>query len=216
MRRSVLVRFLGLSLAVALGAVIATALIATYSTSEKLQGEIDANTGQLRVDGEIYAELSKYAADHSTWSGVDKVVHDLAARLGRRVAVTTEDGTVIADSARMLGAAPELPSVPAATIDARGGGLGKLSVSTMTVYQMRKPVAVTSGIAAGAAIGPPFMPTSEWGLTDDELKQRNQLAKQAVDCLTAKGLSASVADGAGTVPQVMIESTQSVAGVRVN
>ena len=42
MRRSVLVRFLGLSLAVALGAVIATALIATYSTTEKLQGEIDA------------------------------------------------------------------------------------------------------------------------------------------------------------------------------
>lgn len=37
MRRSVLIRFLGLSLAVALGAVIATAVIATYSTSEKLQ-----------------------------------------------------------------------------------------------------------------------------------------------------------------------------------
>ena len=117
-----LVRFLGLSLAVALGAVIATAVIATYSTSEKLQGEIDANTGQLQVDGQIYAELSKYAADHPTWSGVDKLVHDLADELGRRIAVTDPDGTVIADSARMLGAGPELPSVPAATIDARNEG----------------------------------------------------------------------------------------------
>ncbi|GAA1590324.1 MULTISPECIES: sensor histidine kinase [Kribbella] len=215
MRRSVLVRFLGLSLAVALGAVIATALIATYSTSEKLQGEIAANTGQLQVDGEVYAELSKYASDHPTWSGVDKVVHDLAGRLGRRVAVTTEDGSVIADSARMLGAAPELPSVPAATIDARGGGMGKLG-ATMTVYQMRKPVAVASGFAATAAFGPGFMPASDWGLTDEELKQRNQLAKQAVNCLGTKGKSASVARSDGSVPQVMIQSKQSVAGVPVN
>ena len=69
MRRSVLLRFLGLSLAVALGAVIATAVIATYSTSEKLQGEIDQNTSQLQVDGDIYGELTAYAADHSTWAG---------------------------------------------------------------------------------------------------------------------------------------------------
>src|SRR3954449_3545259 len=93
MRRSVLIRFLGLSLAVALGAVIATAVIATYSTSEKLQGEIDSNTGQLQVDGEIYAELSKYATDHPTWSGVDKLVHDLADKLGRRSAVDTAAGS---------------------------------------------------------------------------------------------------------------------------
>ncbi|MGZ0149887.1 sensor histidine kinase [Kribbella sp. WER1] len=215
MRRSVLVRFLGLSLAVALGAVIATALIATYSTSEKLQGEIDANTGQLQVDGEIYGELAKYASDHPTWSGVDKVVHDLADRLGRRVAVTAENGTVIADSARVLGAAPELPSVPAATIDARGGGLGKAN-STMTVYQTRKPVTFASGFAATAAIGVPFVPASDWGLTDDEIQQRKQLAKQAVNCLATKGKSANVAQSDGTVPQVMIESSQTVAGIRVN
>ncbi|GAA3079850.1 two-component system sensor histidine kinase BaeS [Kribbella aluminosa] len=215
MRRSVLVRFLGLSLAVALGAVIATALIATYSTTEKLQGEIDANTGQLQVDGEIYGELSKYASDHPTWSGVDKVVHDLADRLGRRVAVSTEDGSVIADSARMLGAAPELPSVPAATIDARGGGMGKMG-GTMTVYQARKSATVVSGFAATAATGPPFIAYPDWGMTDDELKQRNQLAKQAVDCYATKGKSASVAQVDGTVPQVMIESTQSIAGIRVN
>src|SRR6266487_265198 len=126
MRRSVLVRFLGLSLAVALGAVIATAVIATYSTSEQLQGEIDANTGQLQVDTEIYGELSKYASNNPSWAGVDKLVHELADKLGRRVAVTDPDGRVIADSARMLGAGPDLPSVPAATIDARNEGGAKL------------------------------------------------------------------------------------------
>jgi two-component system sensor histidine kinase BaeS len=216
MRRSVLVRFLGLSLAVALGAVIATALIATYSTSEKLQGEIDANTGQLQVDGEIYAELSKYAADHPSWSGVDKLVHDLADKLGRRVAVATDDGSVIADSARMLGAAPDLPSVPAATIDARGGGISKLSgISGTAVYSARKTLA--AGTASGfvtAAVTPPFVAYPDWGMTDEEQRQREQLAQKAVDCWSAKGLSASVAK-AGNVPQVMIESKQSVAGVRV-
>ena len=78
MRRSVLVRFLGLSLAVALGAVIATAVIATYSTSEQLQGEIDANTGQLQVDGQIYERLSRYASDQPSCSGEDNLVHELS------------------------------------------------------------------------------------------------------------------------------------------
>ncbi|GAA1567272.1 HAMP domain-containing sensor histidine kinase [Kribbella hippodromi] len=215
MRRSVLIRFLGLSLAVALGAVIATAVIATYSTSEKLQGEIDANTGQLQLDGEIYGELSRYASDHPTWSGVDKLVHDLADRLGRRVAVTAEDGSVIADSARVLGAAPELPSVPAATIDARNDGSAKLT-GALTVYAVRKNVVVGQGesysTTAGAA--PPFLMYPGWGLTDAEKRDREKLAEKSVSCYAAKGQSASVAL-AGAMPQVMVESAKSTANVRV-
>ena len=216
MRRSVLIRFLGLSLAVALGAVIATAVLATYSTSEKLQGEIDANTGQLQVDGQIYAELSKYASDHPTWNGVDKLVHDLAGKLGRRIAVTDPDGTVIADSARMLGAGPELPSVPAATIDARSEGFGKMS-GALTVYAARKTVATgkvndlvaTPGLMPAAAISP------VWGLTDEERRRLEKLAQQAVDCYRAEGKNASVATVGADVPQVMIESSRSAAGVSV-
>ncbi|MFF0339201.1 sensor histidine kinase [Kribbella sp. NPDC004875] len=219
MRRSVLVRFLGLSLAVALGAVIATAVIATYSTSEKLQGEIDANTGQLQVDGEIYAELSRYASDHPTWSGVDKLVHDLADKLGRRVAVTTDDGSVIADSARMLGAAPDLPSVPAAIIDARSSGVSKLAglSGTMAVYSARKTVAAgaAGGFVSTASAAPPFIAYPGWGMTDKEQKEREALAQQAVTCYGAKGKSARVMRAGANVPQVMIESTQSLAGVRV-
>ncbi|MEV5960625.1 HAMP domain-containing sensor histidine kinase [Kribbella sp. NPDC051952] len=216
MRRSVLIRFLGLSLAVALGAVIATAVLATYSTSEKLQGEIDANTGQLQVDGQIYAELSKYASNHPTWSGVDKLVHELADRLGRRVAVTDPDGTMIADSARMLGAGPELPSVPAATIDARSEGFAKLS-GALNVYAARKTVAAGQANAtvetAGVAPLPALYPG--WGLTEDELRQRDKLAKQAVDCYRAQGKIASIAKaGDGSIPpQVLIESSRSAAGI---
>lgn len=218
MRRSVLLRFLALSLAVALGAVIATAVIATYSTSEKLQGEIDANTGQLQVDGEIYGQLSKYAADHPTWSGVDKLVHDLADKLGRRVAVTADDGSVIADSARMLGAAPDLPSVPAATIDVRNSGGAKLAgVSSFTnVYTARKTAAAgaAGGFVTTANAIPPFVAAPDWGMTEEEQQKQAKLAQQAVDCYNAKGTTASVAQ-AGAVPQVMIESSQSVAGARV-
>ncbi|MFG1907126.1 sensor histidine kinase [Kribbella sp. NPDC048928] len=219
MRRSVLIRFLGLSLAVALGAVIATALIATYSTSEKLQGEIDANTGQLQVDGEIYGELSKYASDHTSWSGVDKLVHDLADKLGRRVAVTSEDGTLIADSARRLGAAPELPTVPAATIDVRTAGVPKLAgVSNATnVYTARKTVATDAGggFVATASAAPPFVAFPDWGMTAQERQAKERLAKQAVACYEAKGRPASVRLSGESSPQVMIESTQAVAGIRV-
>ncbi|TDW24235.1 sensor histidine kinase [Kribbella kalugense] len=216
MRRSVLVRFLGLSLAVALGAVIATALIATYSTSEKLQGEIDANTGQLQVDGEIYGELSQYASDHPTWAGVDKLVHDLAGKLGRRIAVTAEDGSVIADSARMLGAAPELPSVPAATIDARNEGAATLTGATV-VYSGGKTVSssIAGNVVGTAATALPFAFYPGWGLTDGELREREQLASKAANCYVAQGKKASVTRAGGGVPQVMIESGRSLAGAQV-
>ncbi|GAA2833030.1 sensor histidine kinase [Kribbella solani] len=215
MRRSVLIRFLGLSLAVALGAVIATAVIATYSTSEKLQGEIDLNTGQLQVDGEIYGELSKYASEHPGWSGVDKLVHDLADKLGRRIAVTAEDGTVITDSARILGAAPELPSVPAATIDARNDGSATLA-GTTTVYAARKTVAfgkVEGYATVSPVIGTPFMMYPGWGMTDEEKRARDALAKKAVACYAAKGQSASVST-TDRIPQVMVESAGSTANVK--
>ncbi|MEU8223037.1 HAMP domain-containing sensor histidine kinase [Kribbella sp. NPDC048915] len=215
MRRSVLVRFLALSLAVALGAVIATAVIATYSTSEKLQGEIDANTGQLQVDGQIYAELSKYAVDHPSWSGVDKLVHELADRLGRRVAVVAANGTVIADSARMLGAAPELPSVPAATIDARTSGASKLPGNALSLTASARTTAASGRFVATSAIAPPFVAYPDWGMTEQERKERDKLAEQAVACWNAKGKSASVAKTDGAGPQVMVETSRSITGIRV-
>ncbi|MGW6280398.1 sensor histidine kinase [Kribbella sp. NPDC055071] len=213
MRRSVLIRFLGLSLAVALGAVIATAVIATYSTSEQLQGAIAENTSQLEVDGRIYSQLSTYASDHPTWSGVDKLVHDLAAKTGRRIAVTQPDGTVIADSARKLGAAPDLPSVPAATIDARNSGDARVAGS-ITFAATRDTASLPTGVAAAAVSTPLPMVYPDWGLTDAERAQRSVLAQQAVNCYQAQGKNAILTvAGGGNVPQVLLESGTSDAGV---
>ncbi|MEV0282507.1 ATP-binding protein [Kribbella sp. NPDC050820] len=216
MRRSVLVRFLGLSLAVALGAVIATAVIATYSTSEQLQGEIDANNGQLQVDGQIYERLSRYASDHPTWSGVDKLVHELSDELGRRIALTKPDGTVIADSARMLGAGPELPSVPAATVDVRTQGNAKLA-GAVSVYSARKTAAGKADTMVSAAALPGLYPAYPgWGLTDEELAERTRLAQQATECYAAQGRYATVSSAGGAnMPVVMVESGQTVNGTNL-
>lgn len=198
MRRSVLLRFLGLSLVVALGAVIATAVIATYSTSETLQGEIDESASQLQVDGDIYGRLTQYAGDHSSWAGVDRLVRELADQTGRRIALTQPDGTVIADSARKLGAGPELPSVPAATIDAGSAG-GGMFVSSIATVSKRLPV--TKPVSSALMVGSP-----SWGLTDSERKQQENLANQAVACYRAKGQDVSIAVGFEGVPQLAFEA----------
>jgi two-component system sensor histidine kinase BaeS len=206
MRRSVLLRFLGLSLAVALGAVIATAVIATYSTSEKLQGVIDANASQLQVDGDIYARLTTYAGDHTSWSGVDRLVRSLADETGRRVALTDPDGHVIADSARMLGAAPELPSVPAATIDARAKAGAVVAFSAVNTVEVGKP-------AGKAIISGSFSSGSQfWGLTDGERRQRVALANQAADCYRDKGKTVTVAMTPEGDPQLAFATAGTVDG----
>ncbi|TWD80552.1 two-component system sensor histidine kinase BaeS [Kribbella amoyensis] len=210
MRRSVLVRFLGLSLAVALGAVIATAVIATYSTSEQLQGEIDTNISQLQVDGEIYSRLSSYAEDHASWSGVGQLVHDLADQTGRRIALTGTDGAVIADSARVLGAAPELPSVPAATVDVAGQSTAVFSKAASVSARMQVAKA-----GAAMAIAPTFGPGQSWGLTDEERRDRDALADQAAACYRAAGRNATVTK-TGEGPRVVVESGTTSEGVPVN
>ncbi|WP_328331400.1 HAMP domain-containing histidine kinase [Kribbella sp. NBC_00382] len=213
MRRSILLRFLGLSLAVALGAVIATAVIATYSTTEKLQGELDQNTSQLQVDGDIYSQLSTYAADNASWSGVDKLVSSLSDKTGRRIALTQPDGTVLADSARMLGAGPDLPSVPAATIDvsAQGGALPMAAVSAAVPRSMT----LTKAATAGVSINGQYPGAPDWGLTPDESRQREELANQAVACLQATGRNAEAVKTAGGGSQLTYESGKTANGTAV-
>lgn len=212
MRHSVLVRFLGLSLAVALGAVIATAVIATYSTSEKLKTEVDANTSQLQVDGDIYGQLSTYAVEHASWSGVDKLVSSLSGTTGRRIALIQPDGTVIADSARMLGAGPELPSAPAATIDAssQAGVLG-MSPATTAVGRTAAMRATTPAISIGTqSAGSP-----DWGMTPEESHQRQELANQAASCMQARGTDATVTSTPGGGSQLIFQAGKTAAGTAV-
>ncbi|WP_328989773.1 HAMP domain-containing histidine kinase [Kribbella sp. NBC_01245] len=205
MRRSVLLRFLTLSLAVALGAVIATALIATYSTSEKLQGEIDQSGTQLDADGRIYGDLLAYAADHSDWSSVGTLVGQLANETGRRIAVTTADGKVIADSARTLGTAPELPSRPAAALDILEQP--QLTVSAAaggSIMRRAVPAVGANGsviFSAGSTIGSPY-----WRMTEAERQHRKAIGTAAVGCLRANSHDAELIEGPSGVPEVGVRT----------
>src|SRR5262245_25035232 len=167
MRRSLLLRLLALSLAVALGAVGATAVLATYSTSAQLKGELDASASLLEADQSIFAELMAYAGSHTDWGDVGPVVREAAERTGRRVAVTAPDGTVIADSAHSA----QLPSVPSATIDVAAGTYVVAKIST-TFSVGKKGVSGDEKVIAteGADVESPY-----WRMTPAELAARQAM-----------------------------------------
>lgn len=111
LRKRLLVRLLSAAALIALCSVAATAWLAVATTTSALREE----QGQdLATDTGIMARLSGYAATHPDWRGVQDTVRTLAARTSRRIALTTADRTVLADSApgRTL-----LPPRPAATVD---------------------------------------------------------------------------------------------------
>lgn len=118
LRKRMLVRLLIASVLIAVCSVAATAWLAVETTTRALREE----QGQdLADDMRILARLSGYAATHPDWNGVDATVRTLAASTGRRIALTTADRTLIADSARKgtslpLGAAAtSIPCTPTPT-----------------------------------------------------------------------------------------------------
>ncbi|NUP40764.1 MAG: HAMP domain-containing histidine kinase [Streptomyces sp.] len=111
LRKRLLVRLLIASVLIAVCSVAATAWLAVETTTRALREE----QGQdLADDMRILAELSGYAATHPDWKGVGATVRSLAATMGRRIALTTADRTLIADSARR---GTSLPLGAAATVD---------------------------------------------------------------------------------------------------
>jgi two-component system, OmpR family, sensor histidine kinase BaeS len=113
MRRSLLLRLLGLSLAVAVFSIAATAWLTTRETSERFRGEFERT---LEADTFIYQSLTAYAMEHDSWDGVGTLVDSIAEIVGRRVVVTTLEGDVLADSASSSGQVAPLPSNPTAEI----------------------------------------------------------------------------------------------------
>ncbi|MGW2565776.1 sensor histidine kinase [Streptomyces sp. NPDC001537] len=111
LRKRLLVRLLIASVLIAVCSVAATAWLAVETTTRALREE----QGQdLADDMRILAELSGYAATHPDWKGVGATVRSLAATMGRRIALTTPERTLIADSARK---GTSLPLGAAATVD---------------------------------------------------------------------------------------------------
>ncbi|GAB3424312.1 sensor histidine kinase [Flindersiella endophytica] len=197
MRHSLLLRLLLLSLSVALGAVAATAVLATYSTGEQFQGEIKKADGLVETDTMIYSFVLNYAGEHDSWDGVEDTVIELAKQTGRRIALTDENGKLIADSARLLdeGSVP-LPSLAAATVD----WAAPPSQPETAVYKQAGTAVISGGFSLGG--GPTVSPY--WRMSKAELVERAALEKQAMTCLTEHGVEAIPVNGPEGVPQIVL------------
>ncbi|MEU4173013.1 HAMP domain-containing sensor histidine kinase [Streptomyces sp. NPDC026665] len=160
--KSLLTRLVLISVAVAAMSVGATAWLAVQLTTRAVQAE----RGQvLSDDADILRELSGYAATHTSWDSVLASVRRLSHTTDRRIALTTMDGRVIADSA--LSKTP-LPSRVSATVD-------PLRVDTYT-----EPGAQLSGIDPRAA-GP-------YKLSGPDSTRIKEWARRYAACATKTGV----------------------------
>jgi two-component system sensor histidine kinase BaeS len=107
--RSVVVRMLWLTLAVAFVAVAATAWVANRETSRQVRSAVEAD---VETEEAIYEALSFYALANGSWEGVGEEVDSLARVYDERIALTTIDGDLIADSAGRDGEPAQLPDAP--------------------------------------------------------------------------------------------------------
>lgn len=180
MRRSLLVRMIGLSLVVAVCSIAATAWLTTRQTTESIQGGFDRT---LEADGFVYRELLTYAQTHDSWADVEEDVDTLADETGRRITVTTPDGNILADSADV---STSLPPNAAAEIDPLTAG---------PTIEGSEPV------IAGAPMVGSMIASPTWRLTETEHTQRVELAEEATTCVqSAYGDEASVVlDPSGVV-----------------
>ncbi|MFD0024582.1 sensor histidine kinase [Streptomyces sp. NPDC058382] len=185
LRKSLFARLLAVSALVAACSVAATAWLAVQTTSGAIRQEQGQN---LAADAGIYRSLLGYAAAHSTWDGVGKTVRDLAKQSGRRIALTTERRSPLADSAEPASAA--LPAQASAVVD-------PLSVDTALAAEN----AGTSGAPADRvdprAVGPFRLPASE----------RTQLqrgAQRQVACLSSQGIASDVVRSESGRPRIQV------------
>ncbi|MFG2046224.1 ATP-binding protein [Micromonospora sp. NPDC048935] len=185
LRRSLLLRLLALAVLIAVGSIAATAWLAVRTTT----GAIRQEQGQaLADDTRIYDTLLAYAATHPTWDGVDAAVRPLAQDVGRRIALTTDTGAPIADSAP--GAGP-LPTTSSATVDA-------LAVDTALMPGATPPSGGDGGTSRidPRTTGPYLLPPEERAALRDK-------AAQVVQCLRMRAqVDATVVDGPTGRPRI--------------
>ncbi|MEU1344168.1 HAMP domain-containing sensor histidine kinase [Streptomyces sp. NPDC005827] len=181
-RKRLLVRLLFTSVLIAVCSVAATAWLAVTTTTSALEEE----QGQdLAADNKILAQLSGYAADHPDWTGVQHTVRALAAKTGRRIALTTPDRTLIADSAPHD---TPLPPRPAAAVD-------PLHTDTYTEFG-----AQLSGIDP-RAVGP-FL------LTAQERAKLEAVAQKEQSCFDRFGVHTTVQHTPSGRPHVIVDDAR--------
>ncbi|GIM90394.1 sensor histidine kinase [Paractinoplanes toevensis] len=110
-RHSLVTRLLVTSVLIAIAAIVSTAWLAASTATRAIRQEQGRS---LTEDKGVYDMLVGYAAGHADWSGVSALIQQRAAKLGRRITLTTPDRAVIADS----GPGPSLAAArPSATVD---------------------------------------------------------------------------------------------------
>ncbi|WP_328869079.1 HAMP domain-containing histidine kinase [Streptomyces sp. NBC_00287] len=166
LRKRLLVRLLIASVLIAVCSVAATAWLAVETTTRALREE----QGQVLADDmDVLDRLSGYAATHPDWQGVEDTLRELSDRIGRRIALTTADRKVIADSA-----APGTPLPPraAATVD-------PLTTDTHTDRGAQR------GGIDPRVVGPYRLPAAERAGLD-------RLAGERRECFARNGVNATV------------------------
>ncbi|WP_433316819.1 HAMP domain-containing sensor histidine kinase [Micromonospora sp. CA-269861] len=185
LRRSLLLRLLALAVLIAIGSIAATAWLAVRTTT----GAIRQEQGQaLADDARIYDTLLAYAATHPNWDGVDAALRPLARDVGRRIALTTDSGAPIADSAPDAG---PLPTTSSAIVDA-------LAVDTALTPGTAPPSSGDGGTSRidARTTGPYLLPPEE----RTALRGR---AAEAVQCLRLRAqIDATVVDGPTGRPRI--------------
>ncbi|MGO1052658.1 sensor histidine kinase [Crossiella sp. CA198] len=164
--RSLLVKLLASSVLIAVVAVGLTIWLTATTTSEAIRQE----QGQvLADDASIYDGLVGYAATHPDWTGAGPLIHELAGRTGRRIAITDQERLILADSA-----APgtPLPARTAAVVD---------------------PLHLDPALSPRAADGPiDSRALGPYRLTEEERETSQQLADKQRDCLQGLGVPAEI------------------------
>ncbi|WP_282797246.1 ATP-binding protein [Streptomyces sp. CC224B] len=196
MRKSLLSRLLVVSVLVSVLSIAATAWLAAQTTS----GAIRQEQGQvLADDARIYDRLLGLAATTPNWRGADRTVRELSTDTGRRIALTTQDRKVIADSAEGEGEGEgergaRLPARASAVVD-------PLAVdSTLAAGRdddTAEGLGATSGVGAGTgavdridprAVGPFRLPAKE----REDLRS---MAEKYTGCVRDAGVTVKTVEG---------------------
>jgi two-component system sensor histidine kinase BaeS len=174
LHRSLVGRLLATSVLIAVAAIVATAWLATQSTTRAIRQEQGRS---LADDKSVYDMLVGYAATHRDWSDVGTVIVPRAAKLGRRITLTTEERDIIADSRP----GPSLRAArPSATVD---------------------PLRLDLGLTGGTdridprAVGPYRLPSDERALV------RRMLDAQ-LKCMADGQVDGKIVDSPGGRPTV--------------
>ncbi|WP_030677946.1 sensor histidine kinase [Streptomyces sp. NRRL B-1347] len=197
-RKSLLTRLLAVSVLVSVLSIAATAWLAAQTTS----GAIRQEQGQvLADDARIYDRLLGLAAGTPNWRGADRTVRELSAETGRRIALTTQDREVIADSAageKGAAAGSRLPARASAVVD-------PLAVDSTLAAGRDDDTAI--GLGAGRALGTGTgkgagavdridpRAVGPFRLPAEERARLRAMAEKFVGCAQDTGVSAKSVEG---------------------